>query len=223
MREPRQRAHHEPHLAERDVHEGTHEARVELRPCTACELGAGLGRAGRLLVRARRGDHVVDVGDRDDASGEWDLLSGDATRVALAVPVLVVVPDRVGPRAQPFVEGLDERLAVQGMAAQLLPFLVRRLAGLVQDLGADVELADVVEERGPIQTVELLSCQAELLAEAVGVGADALGVSARDLVVDVERPCQLEQNLRGLLRTRRLVGPAQLMQPLLEALDGARP
>ena len=108
------------------------------------------------------------------------------------------------------------------MAAQLLPLLVGRLAGLVQDLRADVELADVVEERGPVQPVELLSCQAQLLAEAVGVGADALGVPARDLVVDVERAGQLEQNLGRFLRARGLVRLAQLAQPLLEALHGSR-
>jgi hypothetical protein len=136
--------------------------------------------------------------------------------------VLVVVPDRPGPIAQPFVERLDERLAVQGMAAQLLPLVVGGLAGLVQDLRADVELADVMEERGPVEAVELLGRQAELLAEAVRVGADPLGVTTRDLVVDVELAGQLKQDLRGLLRTRRLVRLAQEAQPLLEALDGAR-
>ena len=51
--EPRERAHHEPHPAERDVHEGAHEPGVELRSGAACELGAGFGGlAGSLYDRA---------------------------------------------------------------------------------------------------------------------------------------------------------------------------
>ena len=222
MSEPRERAHHEPHLAEGDVHERAHEARVELGLGTARDLGSGFGRAGGLLVRARRRDHVEDVGDRDDASGQWDLFARDPPRVALAVPAFVVVADRFGPLPQPFAERLDQALAVQRMAAQLLPFLVGRLAGLVENLGADLELPDVVEERGPVQTVQVVVRQAELLAEAVGVGANALGVSSRDLVVDIERGGKPEQDLGGLLGGERLAHLSHEDQPLLEALDRAR-
>jgi hypothetical protein len=45
---------------------------------------------------------------------------------------------------------------------------------------------------------------------------------ARDRIVDVERRDELEQDLRRLLGTRRLVGRPHQPQPLFERLDGAR-
>ena len=52
MREPGERPHHELYLAERDVHEGAHEAGVELRPRTARELGAASSGRRALYDRA---------------------------------------------------------------------------------------------------------------------------------------------------------------------------
>ena len=108
------------------------------------------------------------------------------------------------------------------MPAQLLPLLVRRSPRLVEDLGADLELPDVVEQRRPVEVVEVVGRQAELLAEAVRVGANPLRVTAGDPVVDVERTDELEQELGGPLRRRRLVRLFQQAQPLLEGVDGAR-
>jgi hypothetical protein len=135
----------------------------------------------------------------------------------------VVVPDRLGPVSQPHAERLDERFAVQRMELQLLPLLVRRLAGLVQDLRAYLELSDVVEKGGPVELVEIVPDQAELLAEAVRIGSDALGMTTGDAVVKVERSDELQQDLRRLLRARRLACLAHEAQPLLQALHGARP
>jgi hypothetical protein len=56
----------------------------------------------------------------------------------------VVVTDGFRPFAQPLVQRLHEDLAGQWVLADLLPFLVRGLARLVEDLRADLELSDVV-------------------------------------------------------------------------------
>ena len=145
MREPRNRAHHEPHLPQGDVHECPHESGVELRAGTARNLLPTLHGGRSLLVRARRSDHVEDVRDRDDPAREGDLGSGDSPWVALAVPALVVVPHSLGPFAEPFAKRFHQNFAGLRMELDLLPFLVSRLAGLVQDLRAHLELPDVVQ------------------------------------------------------------------------------
>ena len=50
----------------------------------------------------------------------------------------------------------------------------------------NVELADVVEQRGPVQEVELACAQPELAPDALRVCTYPLGVSARERVVLVE-------------------------------------
>jgi hypothetical protein len=145
VREPRDWPHHEPHLPQGDVYECPHESGVELRAGTAGDLLAALYSGRRLLVRARRSDHVEDVCDRDDPARERDLGSSDSPWVALAVPALVVVPDGLGPFAEPIAKGLHKNFAGQWMELDLLPLLVSGLAGLVQDLRAHLELPDVVQ------------------------------------------------------------------------------
>ena len=111
---------------------------------------------------------------------------------ACAVPALVVVSDRIGPVPEPLAERLDEVLAVEGMLPELFPFGLRRPARLVEDLGAHLELPDVVEQGGPVQAIEVVRGEPELASEAVGVGADPLGVAACDPVVDVECADEVE-------------------------------
>ena len=128
--EPRQRPHHEPHPPERDVEEGAHQARVELLAGAAGDLAPRLPRRGRLLVRARRRDHVEDVRDRDDSPGERDLLTGEPVRIPVAVPALVVVADRLEPWAEPPGERRHELVAVLRMALEDLPLVVTRTSRL---------------------------------------------------------------------------------------------
>jgi hypothetical protein len=131
----------------------------------------------------------------------------------------VVGADSLDPVAEPLAQRRDQRLAEQRMLPQLVPLLVRGLAGLVEDLRADLELPDVVEQRRPVEVVEIVALKPELPAEAVRVGADALGVTAGEWIVHVERRDQLEQDLGGFLRGRC---PACAMQARLQALDRSR-
>ena len=101
--------------------------------------------------------------------------------------MLVVVADRVGPFAEPAAKRLDEQLTGKRMAAQLLPLVVGRTAGPIEDLGVDLELPDVVEKRRPVEPIEVVLGEADLAAEARGVPTHALGVTAGDAVVHVER------------------------------------
>ena len=141
-------------------------------------------------------------------------------RIAGSVPALVVVPDGIDPLAEPWPQGGDERLAVERMSAEALPFLIRGRTGLVQDLLADLELPDVVQERGPVQSVEFGARKRELLSERVAVRADALRVPGRHVVVVAELGDEPKEDLGRLLDRRRLLGLPHEPHPLLERLDG---
>jgi hypothetical protein len=133
----------------------------------------------------------------------------------------VVVADGVRPFAEPAPHGLHQLLTEERVTAKLLPLLVGRLARLVQDLGADLELADVVQQRRPVEPVEVVAGQPELPSEAVAVGAHPLGVTPRKAVVDVKCGDELQQQLRRLLRGPSAAGRPERGEALLEALDRA--
>ena len=98
--------------------------------------------------------------------GERDVVALDAARVALAVPALVVVADGVGPLAEPRPHRLDEALAVERVALELLPLVLVRAAGLVEDVDRHLQLADVVQQRRPVELVELGVGEPELGARS---------------------------------------------------------
>ena len=225
LREPRERPHREPQAPERDAQERAHDARIELLAGAARDLVARIDGIARVLVRARRGDHVEDVGDRDDAAGERDAVAGGAVRIALAVPALVVVCDRVRPLAEPRAQRRGEAGAELGMAADQLPLRVRRAPGLVEDLGRHLELADVVQQRGPVEAVDVVAAEPELLRDHLRVGADALGVAARQPVVRAELGDEPEQALDGFGRRLVVVARAGTREALLEVVrpDGVLP
>ena len=102
----------------------------------ARDLLARGDRVARLLVGARGGDDVEDVGDGHDAARQRDLVALDAHRVAGAVPALVMVGDGVRPLPQPRAQRLGEPRAELGVAPDQRPLLVRRPPRLVEDLGA---------------------------------------------------------------------------------------
>jgi hypothetical protein len=64
--------------------------------------------------------------------------------------------DGVRPLAQPAGDRRREQLAVDGVALEDLPLVRGRLARLVEDLRGHVDLADVVDQRGPLEPAHLL-------------------------------------------------------------------
>ena len=131
------------------------------------------------------------------------------------------MPDGVDPLSEPLAERLDQRLAVERVQAQGLPLLVRGLARLVEDLPPDLELPDVVEERRPVETVELVVVEPELLAEHVAVRSHALRVTPGDGIVNAECSREAQEDLRRFLRRKRPLRFSQGSQTLLQRLDGA--
>ena len=97
------------------------------------------GRYGRFSSIAE-----VRVGDRDDPSGERDLLGGEALWVAAAVPAFVVRAHDLGDL------GLDDRsnhsLALDWMLVDLAPLVGGQWARLREDPFVDEQLPDVVQQ-----------------------------------------------------------------------------
>src|SRR6202008_39954 len=114
-----------------------------------------------------------------------DVLAGDAVGVALAVPAFVAVADdrpdvlEPGDRANdPFAE-LRRRLDEP-------PLLGRQPPGLRKDVARDADLADVVEKRAELQTLQAQLVEAELAADTQREVGDPAGVGRRVLVVRLD-------------------------------------
>ena len=150
--------------------------------------------------------------------GDGNLLAGNTPRISGAVPALVVIADRAHPLTEPVAQWLHQGLAVKRVQSQALPLLGGRSTRLVEDLTAHLQLSDVVEQRSPVEPVEILIGELELHPEQPCVGAHALRMTPRDPVMDVERRCQGEQHLRRCLRGWGLAA-AEL---LLELADRSR-
>ena len=110
-------------------------------------------------------------------AGQADVGAGDPPRVAHPVPALVVLPDGPGGVAEPADERRHELAPELGVLLDGLELGVGQLARLVEDLGGHEQLADVVQQCRPSEVVELGAGDLELLADHVGVGADALRVA----------------------------------------------
>jgi hypothetical protein len=73
------------------------------------------------------------------------------------------------------------------MTADLLPFRLVELALLVQGVGVDGQLADVMEQGRPAQPVPVGQGEVELVGDHVRKGPDPFGVPTRFPVVTAER------------------------------------
>lgn len=216
-----QRACHAHQPRRPQAQEGAHHRRVELRARARHQLLARGGDRQSVPVRARRGHDLERVDHRDQSGRGRDLLAGQPCRVARPVPALVVGDDRLPARAQPAEQGPAVLRADLGVAPDHAPLLLVQRSRLVQDRRGDLQLADVVEERGPAQPIACGLVVAELRGEQVGVHAHALGVPTRRTVVVLQRGHEDQDPGDGLHRVARLGIDARLLQPLEQPL-GAR-
>ena len=110
--------------------------------------------AERLVIRPLGRHRVVVVDDRQDARADRNVLAGQPLRIALAVPPLVVAQDqrrhRVGER-----HGGDDLRADLRVDADLLELFLRERSRLRQDVLGHGELADVVQQRGCLDALDL--------------------------------------------------------------------
>ena len=156
------------------------------------ELLAGLVGRHRLLVGPGGRHHVVRVGHGDDPGAQREVLTRDAVGVALAVPTLVVLLDRERPVPQPRPQRRGDPRSLQRVGPQQFPGLLARSPGIVEHVGVDRDLADVVQQRRPAQPVDVVLGDVHLLGDHVHEDPDTLGVAARRPVVGRQRSDQAQ-------------------------------
>ena len=172
---------------------------VELGPCVRSQL------LERLVVGTRGGirslvDHgVVGVGDRHDPGTDRNLGALESMWVAAAVEALVVMEDhrdRVAEAGRVF----EDHLADARVLADRLPLAVGQLGRLVQDVRVNGQLAQVVQQAGDPDLLDLLPGETHLQGEA--------GRQRRDHVGGAAAVMGLRRKNRGERLGRRVARPS---------------
>ncbi len=211
--DPPERAHDHPDTAGWNREEGPHDGGVELGSRVAGHLGeCVIDREGRL-VAPRRGHDVEGVGHGHDPPGSRDLATREPRGVALTVPALVMLRGGIGPLAQPWTNGSDDRLRRGRMLAQLLPLQGGRPSLLGQDLRVDRQLPDVVRQRPPVEEIPFPLGQIHVLGDERGEGPDPFAVSPGQPIVIAKDGEQRQQRPHGLPLARIHLS---LVEPSLE-------
>src|SRR5947209_4443480 len=159
---------HEPSLL------GKHgdDLRVELGAGAALELEQRLGWRQTLVLVDAAGRHRVEgVGDEQDARGERDLGAPQTVWIAVTVPALVVVEHPVRDPAD--TERVEHAEGDLGVPLDDLALCLAEGVGLAQDLLGDGDLADVVQDPGEPDVLDLLSGETEPCREPRRKLADA--------------------------------------------------
>jgi hypothetical protein len=129
-------------------------------------------RRHRFLVGADGRHDLEGVGHGHYARRQRYLVAREGERVARAVVVLMVLLDGQAPLTEPGRQRANEASALQRVLTDDLPFLVRGLARLVQDVGVHRQLAHVMEEGRPAKPVLVGGREVHVVGDHVREGSD---------------------------------------------------
>ena len=135
-----------------------------------------------LAVGPIGGHRVEGVACGDDPGADRDLLAGQAVRVPVSVPALVVSADDDARLLQNAPDPVEHALALDGVCAHDIHLFVCEPPGLVDDFVRHRDLPDVVEQRPELEVPQLSLVQAESLADLVREHDDAARMGSRVLV-----------------------------------------
>src|SRR5450756_567006 len=142
------------------------------------DLGQRRLHAERRAVGPVRGHRLDDVGDGEDPGLRQDVRAAQPPRVAGAVEAFVVLQHHLGHRA-PEVDGREDVETGCRVLLDEVELDLAEAARLGEDLGGHGDLADVVDEAGVAQGVELLAVHAHLLGDGRGQLGDTPLVAGR--------------------------------------------
>ncbi len=109
---------------------------------------------------------------------QGDLVALEAVGIAVAIHVLVVQLD-AGQHVLQLRDRAHDVGALGRMLLHDLEFFGRERAGLLEDAVVHADLADVVQQGGDAQAVEVLGGETQLSADEQGIVSDAIGMAAR--------------------------------------------
>ena len=142
----------------------------------------------RLRVRARGADRVVDVGDGGHLARQGGPAADARHRVVrLAVEAHVVLVGHQDRERMAALDAAEVRGALLRVAHHDPPLVALELARLVQHVERDLELADVVQERGEPDGVQPRPLDAERARLGQGEQRDVHRVHEGVVVVRLER------------------------------------
>ena len=165
----------QPALADRDEPVATAEIgvdhqRVPLDPRSLAEdLIDAFGRH-RGAVRPRGVHRVEAIGDRQDARQQRDRIALEPFRVPAAVVAFMVV-EHTGQQVGDRVEAGQDAVADDRVLLDVFELVIRERPALGEDVIADADLADVVQQAGQVDVVLLGLAQAELAPSSTATRA----------------------------------------------------
>ncbi len=166
-----------------------HQVRIERFAGFLTEQPDGAFVAHRLVIRPLRRERVEVIDDRENARAGRDFVALHAGRVALAVPALVVAQnerrDRIGER-----HARDDLRADLRVDADLLELFLRERPRLRQNVLGHRQLADVVQQRGGLDALNLVLRHADRFREARGKHLHAADVRLARAILRVDRERQ---------------------------------
>ena len=134
------------------------------------------------MLRPLRDQGVEVAGDRQNAGTEGDVLPGQPGRVAVAVPPFVVAQNQRR-------HGIGERDAADDLRSdlrvdpKLLKLLLCQRARFREDVLGHRQFADVAQQRGSLDALDLRIGHPERTGQARGVDLHALSLPLADLVL----------------------------------------
>src|SRR5580658_1314804 len=146
---------------------------IELVGGAAFQFGEGFLGIASFFVGALGSDGVVGVGDGDDARAKGNLIGGEAVGIAGAIVKFVMVANHFADAIHGG-ERLENFRAELGVGFHGGPFGGVERAGLVQDDFRDADFADVVQQAGETNFLDLGLVHAQGLRDHDGIRGNFL-------------------------------------------------
>ena len=156
---------------------------------------------------------------RDDAPGESDVVARQTRGIAAAIEAFVMLTDRAAALSEPLGKRFREPDTLLWMATEDLQLVRIRSTGLVEDLGWYRELPDVVQRRGPPQSVLGVVVEIDLVRHELGQRANTLAVTPGASVIRVQCECKREDRVSVMLCRDRL-GMLLCLEPRVKSCGG---
>ena len=185
-------------------HEGVDDTRIEIRPRALQDDVLRIERRHGLAVRPIARQRVVHIGHRDDARLERNLLAACGV-IAGTVELVVVGKHDRNDATQRSSDGLEHRHALVDVPLHLGVLGRRELGSLVEQLAADVELADVVKQARRAHVLDAFGVEAEVGGDARRIHRHPVRVVLGVLVFRDEVAQEPQDTVVGLTQLAELM------------------